>query len=68
MDEYDDKCVDFNYTEADLDYKAEYERLKAENRKLKDEIEWYRNSTFEMEKMRAQLDIVYLIFGGRNNG
>lgn len=68
MAKYDDKCVDFNYTEVDLDYKAEYERLKAENRKLKDEIEWYRNSTFEMEKMRAQLDIVYLIFGGKNNG
>ena len=68
MAEYDDKCVDFNYTESDLDYKAGYERLKAENRKLKDEIEWYRNSTFEMEKMRAQLDIVYLIFGGKNNG
>lgn len=68
MTGYDDKCVDFNYTESDLDYKAEYERLKAENRKLKDEIEWYRNSTFEMEKMRAQLDIVYLIFGGKNNG
>lgn len=68
MVEHDDKCVDFNYAEADLDYKAGYERLKAENRKLKDEIEWYRNSTFEMEKMRAQLDIVYLIFGGKNNG
>ena len=53
MAKYDDKCVDFNYTESDLDYKAEYERLKAENIKLKDEIEWYRNSTFEMEKMRA---------------
>lgn len=67
MAEYD-KCTKTNYTEADLDYKAEYERLKAENIKLKDEIEWYRNSVFEMEKMRAQLDIVYLIFGGKNNG
>lgn len=63
-----DECTKTNYTEADLDYKAEYERLKAENIKLKDEIEWYRNSAFEMEKMRAQLDIVYLIFGGKNNG
>lgn len=68
MAEYDNKCVKTDYTEADLDYKAEYERLKAENIKLKDEIEWYRNSAFEMEKMRAQLDIVYLIFGGRSNG
>ena len=54
------------YTEADLDYKAEYERLKAENKKLKEEINWYRDSRFEMERMRAQLDIVYLIFGGAN--
>ena len=54
------------YTEADLNYKAEYERLKAENEKLKEEIEWYRDSSFEMERMRAQLDIVYLIFGGAN--
>lgn len=68
MAEYDDKCVDFNYTEADLDYRAEYKRLKDENEKLKEEICWYKNSLFEMEKMRAQLDIVYLIFGGKNNG
>ena len=68
MAEYDDKCVDLNYTEADLDYKAEYKRLKDENEKLKEEICWYKNSLFEMEKMRAQLDIVYLIFGGRSNG
>ena len=54
------------YTQADLDYKAEYERLKAENEKLKEEINWYRDSEFEMGKMRAQLDIVYLIFGGAN--
>ena len=54
------------YTEVDLNYKAEYERLKAENEKLKKEINWYRNSRFEMERMRAQLDIVYLIFGGAN--
>lgn len=68
MAEYDDKCVDFNYTESDLDYKAEYERLKAENRKLHEEIEWLRTNDLEMKKMRAQLDIVYLIFGGKNNG
>ena len=54
------------YTEADLDYKAEYERLKAENEKLKEEINWYRDIDFEMKRMRAQLDIVYLIFGGAN--
>ena len=54
------------YTEADLNYKAEYERRKAENEKLKEEINWYRDSRFEMERMRAQLDIVYLIFGGAN--
>ena len=54
------------YTEADLNYKAEYERLKAENEKLKEEIDWYRDIDFEMKRMRAQLDIVYLIFGGAN--
>ena len=54
------------YTQADLNYKAEYERLKAENEKLKEEINWYRDVDFEMKRMRAQLDIVYLIFGGAN--
>ena len=54
------------YTQADLDYEAKYERLKAENEKLKEEINWYRDSSFEMQRMRAQLDIVYLIFGGAN--
>ena len=54
------------YTQADLDYKAEYERLKAENEKLKEEIDWYRDIDFEMKRMRAQLDIVYLILGGAN--
>ena len=65
MAEYDDKCVDFNYTEADLDYKAEYERLKDENKKLNNEIYYYRDMNNEFQKMRAQLDIVYLIFGGK---
>ena len=54
------------YTEANIDYKASYERLKAENEKLKEELNWYRDNNFELERMRAQLDIVYLIFGGRN--
>lgn len=67
MAEYD-KCTKTNYTEADLDYRAEYKRLKNENEKLKEEICWYKNSLFEMEKMRAQLDMVRLIFGGRSNG
>lgn len=65
MSEYDNKCVKTDYTEADLDYKAEYERLKDENKKLKDEIYYYRDMVNEFEKMRAQLDIVYLIFGGK---
>lgn len=54
--------------ECDIDYRAENEKLKAENEKLKEEISWHRDCHFEMEKMMAQLDIIYLIFGGVNRG
>ena len=57
---------------CDLDYKAEYERLVAERHKMQSEIAYLRTELEEREteahRMRAQLDMVYLIFGGRNHG
>ena len=52
---------------TDFDYKI---KLEKENEKLKDEIkeikEYYSGVETEFNRMRAQLDIVYLIFGGVN--
>lgn len=44
-----------------LNYEAEYERLRAENEKLREECR-------EIEILRAKLSIVHLIFGGVDNG
>ena len=50
---------------CDLDYKAEYNRLREENAKLKEEIDFYRSMEQEAGRMKAQLDMVYMIFGRR---
>ena len=54
------------------DYEAEYRRLCEENQKMSMEIQDMQNYFGAMERnnaiMKAQLDIVYLIFGGRNHG
>ena len=55
---------------ASLDYEAEYNRLLRERDKMMAENDYLRTELKSMEsecfRMRAQLDIVYLIFGGRN--
>lgn len=61
MAEYDNKCIG-------IDYEAQCKTLSDENMKLKEEIAYLRNMENEFARMRAQLDIVYMIFGGRNNG
>ena len=54
---------------ADLNYESEYERLLRERDRLMAKYESLRSEKEAMEtefhRMRAQLDIVYLIFGGK---
>ncbi|MBQ9733947.1 MAG: hypothetical protein IJV74_06910 [Clostridia bacterium] len=51
-----------------LDYEAEYNKLREENACLKHELEGLKTycemREDELSRLRAQLDIVYLIFGG----
>lgn len=51
-----------------LDFVSEYEKIRDLNKKLTCEIEelkaQHNYMESEFERMRAQLDIVYLIFGG----
>ena len=55
---------------ASLDYEAECDRLLRQQEKLMAEIDHLRTELKCIEsecfRMRAQLDIVHLIFGGRN--
>ena len=57
---------------CDLDYKAEYERLFCEREKYMSEAEYWRSvsrrAEREVETLRAKLEVVELIFGGRNRG
>ena len=52
-----------------LDYVSEYEKIRDLNEKLTCEIKelkaQHNYMKSEFERMRAQLDIVYLIFGGK---
>ena len=52
-----------------LNYEAEYERLRQlcdkQRCELRELDERYRSMESEFVRMRAQLDIVYLIFGKR---
>lgn len=52
-----------------LNYEAEYNRLLAENKELCEKLRSIEthHSSLETEfiRLRAQMDIVYLIFGGR---
>lgn len=54
------------------DWESEYHRMCEENQKMSMEIQDMQNYFGAMERnnaiMKAQLDIVYLIFGGRNHG
>ena len=50
-----------------LNYEAEYERLKAENEKLREEVSYFeekaRCTERENEILRAKMSMVYLIYG-----
>lgn len=63
----EDKCVT---PCADLNYEEEWKRKCAELAKAREEADWLRAELKSMDaefaRMRAQLDIVYLIFGGKN--
>lgn len=52
---------------SDLDYKSEWRKLLDENEKLHNEVDYLRavlnNAEADAERMKAQLDIVRLIFG-----
>ena len=52
-----------------IDYEAEYKRMCDAYDKLRHENDYLRKDKDAMEaefvRMRAQLDIVYLIFGGK---
>lgn len=52
---------------ADLDYKAEYNRLLESHKKLcaeySDLLNNHKSLETEFARLRAQMDIVYLIFG-----
>ena len=54
---------------ACLNYEAEYYRMMDEHKKLcatlHDLKQDYQSMETEFARMRAQLDIVYLIFGGK---
>lgn len=59
-----------NKCTASLNYEAECDRLLRERDKLMAENDYLRTEMKSMEsecyRMRAQLDMVYLIFGRRN--
>lgn len=47
-----------------FNYEAECERLRKENIKLTEEIQWLKHVEEEVKIRNAQLEIVNLIFGG----
>ena len=59
-----------NMHTASLNYEAECDRLLRERDKMMKENDYLRTELKSMEsecyRMRAQLDMVYLIFGGKN--
>jgi hypothetical protein len=58
-----------NKMAADLDYKAEYNRLLESHKKLcaeySDLLDNHKSLESEFCRLRAQMDVVYLIFGGK---
>ena len=57
---------------AGLNYEAEYNKLREENECLKAKNEWLHQGRAEQERqldiLRAQMEVVRLIFGGGNGG
>ena len=55
---------------GDMDYEAEYHKLRDETAKLREELKYMQMNARELREndniLRAKLDMVYLIFGGRN--
>lgn len=68
MDEQN-KCV---MPDDDLDYEMECRRLWEQNDKMSQEIKamknYFEGQRRENEILNAKLEMVYLIFGGRNYG
>ena len=60
--------MEYKEKSCSLDYVSEYEKMRDLNEKLNYEIKelkaQFNSMESEFERMRAQLDIVYLIFGG----
>lgn len=58
-----------NELAADLDYKAEYHKLRQENEILLAKMDFLQSELNSAETalatLRAQMDVVYLIFGGK---
>lgn len=69
MDKKDREAMMDKEKTASLDYEAGYNKLREENAQLRMKLTDvdYRNSALEAEiaKFRAQMDVVYLIFGKR---
>ena len=63
------KCV---MPDDDLNYELECCRLWEQNEKMSNEIQdmkdYFERQSRENEIMKAKLEMVYLIFGGRNHG
>lgn len=61
-----------NERTASLNYEAEYNKLREEVEHLKAKNEWMHQARAEQEKqldiLRAQMEVVRLIFGGGNDG
>ena len=61
-----------NELTCDLNYKAEYERLFCEREKYMSEADHWREiakrAEVERDTLRAKVEMVELIFGGRNHG
>lgn len=48
-----------------LNYEAEFEHMRGLYHKTLDELNYYKNMETELVRLRAQMDVVYLIFGGK---
>ncbi|MBQ7874027.1 MAG: hypothetical protein IJ306_02525 [Oscillospiraceae bacterium] len=50
------------------DWEELYQKVERENRKLREECQYLERQNREIELLKAQLEIVYLIFGRGQNG
>ena len=58
-----------NERTASLNYEAEYKRLLDESKELREKMHYdevrLKEAYRELEKLRAQMEVVHLIFGGK---